>query len=225
MQYKSLFLAVALAALPGPSQAAAITWSLGSSFLGSGGETTVLNNGTAVYAYNFGNTADYTVNGVTFNSQFPGNPWGAWLAGSSPGTGNAAFNAMIETFVFVDVNLSSVFSQAFTLTGLTIGSQYQLQLFIYDARTCCSARTMLVSDGAGGNSPSIVHGEGRSLIGTFTADAATQALVFSSSQAFVVSALSLRDVTVTGAPIPEPSTALLLSFGGLAMAGLRRRLR
>ncbi len=71
------------------------------------------------------------------------------------------------------------------LTGLTPGQNYALQIFIGDTRACCSGRTITVGDGDADTSNDVTYQysdngvsiQATSILGGFTADAATQNFV------------------------------------------------
>ncbi len=127
-----------------------------------------------------------------------------------------------------DANLDLLYLQAsynygnnspITLTGLTIGNEYELQSFFGDNRPGVSFM-MTVGDGINVQKTSSGTVEnGAWIIGTFTADATTQNFLSSHthiSQNFL-SGYQLRDIS----SVPEPSSAVLIGLGGLALI-LRR---
>lgn len=70
-----------------------------------------------------------------------------------------------------------------TIENLTPGTQYQVQLIgVADARGCCAGRTYEPDDGQGNYTTGIAmaRGDYASVIGTFTADAASQTILWRS---------------------------------------------
>ncbi len=112
-------------------------------------------------------------------------------------------------------------------SGLTLGQQYQIQLFYSDDRTSSATRSQLYSDsasyGAGNMSASFFDYTSPYVIGTFTADAPTQQIYAWNTSgegnfpngfgAYVLEA------------VPEPSVAALGGLGSLAALMLHRRKR
>ena len=185
--------------------------------------TDISTNGTSVQATNLvsdnslaGGTT--IVNGVTFQNT---NLFGNGYAPLNPGItiGDAA-DGLYSSFGYGGATTQ-------TLTGLTIGQQYELQIFMGDNRGCCNGRSLTVGDADGdtSNDVTFAYGSGNgangaSIIGTFTADATTQNffVTISTASSAELSAFQLRDIT----PVPEPSSTALIGLGGLALI-LRRR--
>ena len=220
----ALLLALAAPAL----QAAVITW--GTSTVA--GTSDVSLSGTLVGALNVGggNTTQ-TVNGVLFGAD-PGGG-GAVALGSAtvmfdydnsinadfwaspaPG-GDAAYNTALDSGRWSDAGSRT---GTITLGGLSNGTQYLIQLWIADTRGCCNLREHTV-DGT-----SSFNTVGNIITGTFTADAATQAITIigvgggngGQDHGPQTNMLQLRNL------IPEPSVSLL-GLGALGLMLRRRR--
>ncbi len=74
--------------------------------------------------------------------------------------------------------------QTLNLTGLTSGTDYLIQLWIADTRSCCMRRQKTYDSGPGTESVTLDSGlPSEFVIGTFTADGSTQALRFVGSGA------------------------------------------
>ena len=215
--------AVLTLAAAGVAQAASITWATGPSFGGANGHLGILTNGTLVQAINLNGAggADFTVGSgvnITFdsvNSTFFNNN-----SGSATGGGNtdAGWAAILNTFEW---NTGSNVTAPSFLTGLTTGNIYQLQLFTARNDRCCS-RTHWYGDGNGNLSTAKGDQSYLSVMGTFTADATTQAIqFFDSSSNPYLNAYVLRDLT---APIPEPGTYAMM-LAGLGLLGFMTRRR
>ena len=199
--------------------------------------------GTLVEAFNLGQgsagsanngvpTLEVTVNGVTFASS-PGDgsvspvvnsPGSTFSAATHDPTANpivglsdADADALIDSVGFGGGATNSLAR----LSGLTIGTEYILQLIV-DVRTTDNYTYDFGYSSPSGNATEVytledVPGNPVSIItGTFTADETSQDFHVSLSVAtnFEASAYQLRAV-------PEPGSLALLGLGGLAM--LRRR--
>lgn len=213
---------------PVAAQAAAITWSTGPTFSGANGFQGILTNGTLIAAVNTGSTGvpltvDPTGLNITFTSQDSPFLPNFFFGSGSPGSTDAAWNSIIDSNEWA----SADFLADDFLGGLTVGNSYQIQLFAADSRSCCAARTSGFGDGLGNFSANIVQGSFTSIVGLFTADAATQDIFFeTSSNAPILNAYVLRQTAVAPPVIgvPEPMTLSLLG-AGLAGVALARRKR
>ncbi|WP_292993964.1 PEP-CTERM sorting domain-containing protein [Nitrosomonas sp.] len=206
-----------------PVSAADISWSTGPTFNGPNGHLGILTNGSLVEAINLAGapggalTVDPSGLNITFstvNSPFFSNSWG--IAGNGGNT-DAAWGTILNTFEWISGSNPTISN---FLSGLTLGHQYQLQLFA--ARSdCCGTRTASFSDGAGHTSDEVRDDSYTSIVGTFTADAFTQTLqLIDSTSNPILNAYVLRDVS----PVPEPETyAMLLAGLGVLGLSIRRR--
>ena len=204
-----------------PVSAADISWSTGPTFNGPNGHLGILTNGSLVEAINLAGSpgASLTVDpgglNITFstvNSPFFANSWS--IAGNGGNT-DAAWGTILNTFEWISGSNPTISN---FLSGLTLGHQYQLQLFA--ARSdCCGTRTASFSDGAGHTSDEVRDDSYTSIVGTFTADAFTQTLqLIDSTSNPILNAYVLRDVS----PVPEPETYAML-LAGLGVLGLSIR--
>lgn len=235
-QFTNTFLL--LSALAGCSvttaQAATITWSVGSISTTDGDASDVSTQGNLVEAVNFIGS-ETTINGVTFEAfADTGNDHTTdnliteadsnYSNAGVYNAGNTSYDTLLDGFM----HDNSTGEIDYTLTGLTSGLEYEVQLFIADDRASPDDRYLSV-DGSGstlGGNPTVYGGAsnpGLVFTGIFTADAMTQAFtaqVFSPTNASVgtqVGAYQIRD-------IPEPGTYALI--GGLLALGyvmVRRR--
>lgn len=248
-----------LAMLPMASSAALITWDSSVSMYADGvgvdGDDSFVDNTTGDFVLAFsatdaGTTATGTLNGVTFGQATDTDLEGAGYtdngvtvtvgAARSTGTaytdggftGDADINNLLQGGIFDASTL--------TISGLTIGDTYIVQMFVNDARGGRAAYQVGFSDGtqsfddsftattAGlaelSNEPT--ENSGDYIIGTFVADATTQSFEYRgtrndwSTQAgstAQINGMQLRTIAV-----PEPSSTALLGLGGLALI-LRRR--
>ncbi|EIP99648.1 PEP-CTERM putative exosortase interaction domain-containing protein [Opitutaceae bacterium TAV1] len=241
----------ALAILPALS--APITWGTAQNITG---DSDVSIAGSLVHAFNIGlaTGTETTVNGVTFTSTSR-----EGIAGQISFSGTPAFNATTygnttEPFNSLSGNYKFILQSAvykassggapgaFTLTleGLTIGAEYQIQVWTHDARNNTNSRTggtEFSSEGGGtvstrfnvGNgegTDGYLGGTGQYVLGSFTATSTIQEIMLTSiitTGAAQINALQLRQLS----NIPESGTSALL-FGAAALMGaviVRRRCR
>jgi hypothetical protein len=221
-------------ALPVSSHAATITWGTASAITASTdiqtsgvanlegvdfglttGTTTTVNNGAGETG---GVNVDFksllqtqTValsNGITVDPNsfsFDANAGNGTIAGN--------FGAILGRHSGVFSNSGSIL-----LSGLNIGTEYQIQVFAMggDTAQVSIGGSPNLSVG-GGNNPGNTSGFGATVVGTFTADAVTQTLTLSAN----TTEPTINALTI-GTVIPEPSTALL---GAIGLLGLLRRRR
>lgn len=222
--YPSLLSLALLALTTSATHASVITWGSPTAI---SGDSDVKTDGTLVGAINVG-SASTTVNGVLFG--------GLTLSGTSVNAGN--FSLTTSTFfgsgAFFSsssapfINLTSSYQTflgsgggdngptPFTLTmnALTVGQTYEFQWWSNNSGTSFP----VVLTATAGNSVSLssnpsatVGGLGQYAVGTFTADAASQAISFAlPSGGAILNGFQLRQV------VPEPGTALF----GLALLGV-----
>jgi len=222
--------------------ASVITWTVGTISTSDGVETDVSNSGILVEAVNFGAaTVATTINGVTFEAFTDGGDnlstdHLSTLADKSADgvadlyTGaNTSYNTLFDGLIFD--NLAS--EVTYTLTGLSIGQAYEVQLFIADDRNTPADKlgSYLSVDGSGntlGGNSTVYKGSANPALvftGTFEADALTQVFTAQSFEAdddgngTILQAFQLRTV------VPEPSTLALLGAGLTVLMVTRRRSR
>ena len=110
-------------------------------------------------------------------------------------TGNGAFNILLSSATFANGAPSGIDTGTLTLSGLIVGTQYQVQVFYNDQRdnemeNTQQNRIMIYGDGLG-NTVDVLAGDpapgvqtdayGQFAVGTFTADAETQELTMDST--------------------------------------------
>jgi hypothetical protein len=208
----------------GSSHAATVVWGAAQNITG---DSDVANNGTFNRAYIFGNIP-WTVNGVTFGA-FTGNASGDTMSFPNQDAGFGADGTPYRDLSTAYQNLLYYGAWAYpsntatiTLNNLTIGYNYQVQIFVNDSRTNGYGRSMALTGSStvlDYNTTEAVGGIGQFAIGTFTADSTSQELGFSSStETPQLNGLSLRVTAV-----PEPSTYALVLGGILNLSLIRRR--
>lgn len=210
---------IAVLAFIGPATAATILWNAPQPISGAGDVST-----TGTY---FGSWAPYNgganmtpINGVTFQGF---DDFGMTNTGFADGgnffgshtTPDTNYNTLLGYGAY-----SNGVTASFTANGngskpLTIGSVYQIQFWVSDARNLGGGTR---SETINGSAPLLypaTGGMGQYVIGTFTADATSQVFTLNANASAQVNLVQLRT-------IPEPSAALM---GSLCMAGtlLRRR--
>lgn len=120
-------------------------------------------------------------------------------------------------------------STTLTLSSLTAGNTYYFQWWTNDSRTgSASGRTVTATTGSSfvtldsNTSAANTVGLGQFSIGSFVADATSQAIVFTGTAGVQISAFQVRDLGVVA--VPEPSSfAALAGLGALGFVALRRR--
>ena len=227
----------ALTLVASVAQSADITWGSAQQISGIGDVST---NGTLIGAFNVGGTGvpSTVVNGVTFQSfsTAGGNgSSGNFTAVGSGGVGetntghgsaNPPFSALPAAYQTLLQSASIPFggSIALTISGLIVGMQYEFQWWANDS-SFSSGNTKAIA----GNTVELDHntssegGLGEWVIGTFTADAATQTITFAGDGDFgSFNAFQLRNVTQTPTGVPEGGSTLMLLAAALGALGFAR---
>ncbi|MGJ8642232.1 MAG: sulfatase-like hydrolase/transferase [Luteolibacter sp.] len=179
--------------------------------------------GTAVFARN-GGSATVSVGGATFSPVDLGNGYlnDVYPAPGITSTGNTGFDTLIQSLTFGGGTNTTI-----TITGLTMGTEYQVQVFYNDQRNSALSRVMTYGDGLGNDidvaasSPEGGNGEdyGQYAIGTFTAGAATQTLSLATS-GFSNAHLNGVLVVEPGPPDAPVVPTNLTAFGGITTVSL-----
>lgn len=133
-------------------------------------------------------------------------------------TTNTNFDTVLNGFNY-DSAAGTNGTKQITLSGLTTGKQYSVQLFGLDDRTGSIARTFSFSDFSGstsGTSGAITSGANDYVIGTFTAASAFQTITENLPNNGNINAIVLRDISAA----PEPSQIASLALAALGMLGV-----
>ena len=220
---------VATLAIALDAQGAVVNWESATA-VSSVGDSIVDTTGTSLEAFNIGQGTNQTVNGVTFIGQSSGanntysdlTDFGSDASGTTfyqDGVIGSAFEGMMDSFAFTGTNPADI-----VLQNLTIGTQYRVQLFVSDDRNADTQSDSQTFTSGGSVSGDHTHGLSYSLIGTFTADAATQTISVAHFSKFPTqtqeprfNGYQLRDVV-----IPTPA-ALPAGLALIGLAAMRRR--
>ncbi len=139
------------------------------------GTADVVTTGTLVMAqYATLGGATQTVNGVPFTGGFTGyvKNGGGTATGALNGgtTGNSAYDTILNAFAYDGL------PGKLTLTGLTSGSNYMVQLWCLDDRSGESGRQVSLSDTLGNSTIPFTEGSSAVIEGFFTASGSTQVI-------------------------------------------------
>ncbi|MEI7908276.1 MAG: hypothetical protein WCK77_01440 [Verrucomicrobiota bacterium] len=217
------------------------------------GDTDVSTSGTAVAAFNFDAVSPTTVNGVSFTPVFDGLGATGYdvTAGSGAGqlelsgpriySGNEfgiswatpysgltpVYQALLTGGNYNDSLENASRPINFQIQGLTIGTNYQIQLWVNDSREYGASRNTTFTAGASSvtldqNSSEDYGGLGQWVLGSFTADATIQDFAATSSNSTNINAYQLRAIGEISA-VPEPASSLAVT--GLIASGLLLRRR
>ncbi len=227
----------ALAALTSGASAASIIWGTATNVAA---DTDIATDGTSVAALNFGSSTDEIINGVTFKGYTlvtgSGSTTTYDVTNPAAGTwGNNFFTGYLKPSA---LSAGSAYATALstgsyfngqgntgteTLSGLTVGQEYEIQVWYNDERSTNGTDTMTF--GSGTSNPTVVLTSNPSLvtsqfaIGTFTADNIQQTLTFKEGTSKSGATINMFQIRA----VPEPS-AIISLVGGLGMLlGVRRR--
>ena len=171
---------------------------------GAGNQTVAFGNGQVITFDGSGANATVVGGNGTTTGAFTGN------------TGNTAFDTVLNGFNYD----SAAGTKQITLSGLTAGKQYSVQLFGLDDRGGNeSLRTLSFSDFSSNSSGSITSGANDYVIGTFTAASAFQTITENITNGGNINALVVRDLSGVSAA-PEPSQIASLALAALGMLGV-----
>jgi hypothetical protein len=221
------------------AQAATINWTgqgtiTGNAFLSLAGTPA-----NEVYGVDFNGVGSLmTANNYSFGSgnfTIAGSPGGfnGYLNGQN--SDDASLNTILANGVY-----GSLANNSGTLLNLTIGQTYNVLAFIDDNRgpgvTGAGGTLFQVNGDAGNTSPTQLYGTytsgtpgsplGGYILGTFTADATTQAFSVQNDNqlgTFATGNAQYNGILLEVAPVPEPGVCTLLGGSMMMLLALRRK--
>ena len=233
---------IALGFVLSSAQSAPITWSSATNI---SGDTNVVTTGSLVRAFNLGTTGvqSTTVNGVTFDPFAVPNDLGTGSVTNGNFTlgfrggreaNNTIFGSSSAPFSSLSSSYKSLLESGagdgvfntsarltLTISGLSSGTAYSFQWWTNDSGKNLPDGTTTATSGSSVvldfNTTNTGGGLGQFATGTFTADAATQVITFTtSSEVALLNGFQLRAV-------PEPSTWAAMLIGAASLLAFRRR--
>jgi hypothetical protein len=203
------------------------------------GDSDVSTAGSVVEAVDFKTTTKVnnvtftavSVSGVNFVSgDFTFTAPMPFSANNNASSATGAFSLLTTSYKDLLGTYISGFGGSFnvTMTGLTLGDEYQFQWFRDDSVGASDFNTKATAGNSvslEGDATSMVGGLGQYAIGTFVADGTTESVAFAPGNipgsSSAINAIQLRDVTT---PVPETSTWLFGAALAAVCATARRRL-
>jgi hypothetical protein len=226
---------VFLIALPSVSRAASITWGAGTSL---SGDSDVLTNGSAAYAYDWANIGQ-VVNGVSFAGSSSVTAGGVNVAlsgftirnGTVFGSTISPFGALSTAYTNILVGAAYVNAATpvtVTLNNLSVSHLYAVQVWVNDSRGGSTGGRAETVTSSGGNTNTLLYdstgvagGVGQFTVGIFLADATSQVFTLTGNASTQLNALQVRDVTGAwpGAPITWGAATTLSGDADVLTAG------
>ena len=194
----------------GLSVATAIAWGTSTTISTNGSDVTT--NGTLLYAYN-NSGSSASVNGVTFVGVNSASAWGTGVVlGGFNATATSAYVGGSSTpWNYLPAGYKTILqggayngggNATVTLTNLTTGHQYLVQVWVNDSRSGGTTTRTETLTSTGGNTVTLAYnstlvqgGVGQYSIGNFTATATSQTFTMNSSASTQLNALQVLDVT------------------------------
>jgi hypothetical protein len=214
------------------AHAAVISWSAATNI---SGDADVVTNGTLVGAFNVGGpgVGSTTINGVPFggfalssssstvgNFSFAIGGGGSLGGNNSVGSANSPFAGLSAGYQSMLSSIAGDFAPfTLTMSGLTIGDQYEFEWWNNDSNLV----TDLVTSATAGSSVTLSSnisgangGLGQFATGTFTADAATQVITFSTvGPEDQLDGFQLRQIAAVPAPSTDHVVTVFLAVGAM----------
>ena len=227
-------------------KAASITWFGPQNITGN---TDVKTNGTLFQAVDFGTTSATTVNGVTFSgfsvgsgtssitvgninlvgtgTQVAGRQLrqGAFSSGSAPfSTLSGSYQNLVGPGIYSQngTPAGTAAKITVTITGLSVGQQYDVQYWVNDPRGVQDTVQRQVQIGSqllSLNTSGTTGGTGQWVLGTFIADGSSQSFDVTGVSSGTVGPVAYANAMQVRV-VPEPSTIIMAASGSLAILGL-----
>lgn len=246
MKLKSIIIAVAVIAFQILSASAAnIIWNLSS--LSSSGDSIVYNpgsGGSTVWAYDYGldSSGSVSLNGVTFTKTNQAVNTGISLSntgGTNAGFGDVYYDNTApvgvtsglvdlydDAYYAYSTSATGTTSLNLSLSGLTVGQKYVVQIFTGDYRVGSAGRLQTVTGGANTTSSFSqydANGYQPYVLGEFTADSASQQIDINGLGVQYSSVPMINAVSLSA--IPEPSTYfMILGLSLFFIVAFRRKI-
>ncbi len=191
----------------------------GADFGAPAGTTTTVNNGSVDIAFMTLHSGQSAVlsNGISVAAE---NTWGNF--GNATGNSNIAGNFGVVLDRNLGIEDGSPLDADITLSGLTPGTQYQIQFFTSDLRAATNALTQTIEGASGAVSATMTPDNGTNgtyIIGTFTADTASQGLTVrgtGGANVALANALTIGKLGATVVPPVANDDTITVNPGGSA---------
>jgi hypothetical protein len=231
-----------------PALGASITWRPVEGIANNSAGEEILTTGTYKFAWNAHDSTsttpgDLVVQGITFYEDPEALRSGggvfidkssltiAWTSGTVGNSVNTGWSGNFRTLMDSTLASGSGINAGVKIANLTPGNSYQVQILLHTeaAGGLTQPRPVCDTELSTNCTPAITHFTlpAESVVGTFTADASFQQIVFPSAVGRAVfNAIAISEVTAVTA-VPEPTSAIsLLALGTLGAAStLKRKLK
>lgn len=240
-KFVALAFTLTLPLIPAIARAADVNWGAAQNITGNADVST---NGNSVGAFNVGSASvpNTTVNGVNFQGfatvggngtvgNFTTTSSFSFADNNAAGSTSAPFSNLspaYQTLLMSRVAMSSTVN--LSISGLVIGAQYEFQWWCNSSSDSFGYSTNATGgnntgDFLSGNVDGAAGGLGQFQLGTFTADATTQSIMFNFVEVGYLNAFQLRQIPRGPVGVPDGGTTLgllALGVGGLLIVSRKR---